>query len=79
MKTKEHWKRSSFCSSNGDCVEVTWHKSAACSVGANCVEIANDEGGLVHVRDSKDPNRHLTFGPREWEAFIAGAKAGEFG
>jgi hypothetical protein len=41
--------------------------------------VAQDEPDRVFVRDSKDPDGPvLTFRAREWEAFIAGAKAGEF-
>ena len=35
--------------------------------------------GAVFVRDSKDPEGPtLPFNDQEWDAFIAGAKAGEF-
>jgi len=35
--------------------------------------------GLVGVRDSKDPSRHvLVFTPQEWDAFTKGVAAGEF-
>jgi hypothetical protein len=41
--------------------------------------VAEDGTGGVFVRDSKDPDGPvLTFNAREWEAFLAGAKAGEF-
>jgi hypothetical protein len=41
--------------------------------------VAQDDPDRVFVRDSKDPDGPvLTFNAREWEAFIAGAKAGEF-
>jgi hypothetical protein len=36
-------------------------------------------GDVVVVRDSKDPDgAMLTFNAREWDTFVAGAKAGEF-
>ena len=54
-----------------------WHKSSFS--GANgCVEVALVEGGAA-VRDSKDPaSPVLRFTAREWEAFLAGVRAGEF-
>lgn len=61
------------CRENGDLV---WRKSSK-SANGNCVEAARLQGGLVGVRDSKDPH-----GPRleltrgEWAAFLAGIKAG---
>jgi hypothetical protein len=43
-----------------------------------CVEVAQ-EHNLIAVRDSKNPNKgHLTFDKEEWDAFLKGAKAGEF-
>ena len=55
-----------------------WFKSSASAAG-NCVEVAQLPGGGVAVRDSKDRARtpHV-YSPREWEAFIVGAKNGEF-
>lgn len=44
----------------------------------NCVEVDTD-GPDVRVRDSKDPTGPvLKFTPDEWDAFLAGAKDGEF-
>jgi hypothetical protein len=44
-----------------------------------CVEVRQFEDGTVGLRDSKDISRpaHL-FTRREWTAFIAGVRAGEF-
>lgn len=43
-----------------------------------CVQVAIRSDG-VGVRDSKDPaGATLRFTPVEWQAFIAGVKAGEF-
>lgn len=47
--------------------------------GNNCVEVRWDKDGWRAVRDSKDPDGPvLLFTPAEWEAFVAGVKAGEF-
>jgi hypothetical protein len=51
------------------------------SGGNQCVEVDLDaETGAVLVRDSKDPitGCRLRFTDAEWDAFIAGVKAGEF-
>lgn len=43
-----------------------------------CVEVANTGEGIA-VRDSKDKTGPvLTFTTGEWDAFLAGAKDGEF-
>lgn len=43
-----------------------------------CVAVAH-KNGAVAVRDTKDPNRTtLVYSEDEWNAFIAGVKAGEF-
>jgi Domain of unknown function (DUF397) len=61
--TGAKWRKSSFSSGNG---------------GA-CVEVAGNLPGVVAVRDSKDPDGPvLVFSPREWEAFGAGVKCGDF-
>jgi hypothetical protein len=57
---------------------TNWRKSVRSDQG-NCVEVAFAADGTVGVRDSKNPiGAVLEFGPGEWEAFIAGAQAGEF-
>lgn len=50
------------------------------SGGSNCVEVIYwPTVEFIGVRDSKNPDRAiLSFSPEEWEAFIAGVKAGEF-
>jgi hypothetical protein len=43
------------------------------------VEVASLDGGLIGVRDSKNPTGPaLVFTPGEWEAFTAGVQDGEF-
>jgi len=45
----------------------------------DCVEVAALPDGSVRVRDSKDTSKlPHEFTAREWAAFIAGVKAGEF-
>ena len=54
-----------------------WRRSTRCSSGA-CVEVAN-VGETFVFRDSKDPSGPvLTFTKDEWDAFVAGVRAGDF-
>lgn len=56
-----------------------WFKSTFSQAGGDCVEIAHLDGGGVGVRDSKNPSGAvLTFTPAEWDAFLAGARDGQF-
>jgi hypothetical protein len=55
-----------------------WFKSSASAAG-NCVEVAHMPGGGVAVRDSKDRAKAAhVYTSREWDAFLIGAKNGEF-
>ncbi|MGD0374076.1 MAG: DUF397 domain-containing protein [Streptosporangiaceae bacterium] len=58
---------------------ATWRKSSySGGNGGNCVEVAANLPGIVAVRDSKDRGGPvLIFTPDEWQAFAAGAKAGQ--
>jgi Domain of unknown function (DUF397) len=58
--------------------DLHWFKSSFSAAG-NCVEVAHLPGGGVAVRDTKDRAKtpHVYTRP-EWEAFLAGAKNGEF-
>lgn len=57
----------------------TWRRSGTCQgADSTCVEVALS-GAEVAVRDSKDADGPvLRFTPREWAAFLAGVRAGEF-
>ncbi|MFQ6399176.1 DUF397 domain-containing protein [Nocardia sp. KC 131] len=56
-----------------------WFKSSRSSGGQDCVEVAHLDGGLVGVRDSKNPGGPaLVFTPAEWDAFTGGVTDGEF-
>jgi hypothetical protein len=72
------WFKSSF-SAGGNCLEVAFKKSSFSAHNGGCVEAALTPAGGVLVRDTKDrtkPAHEYTAG--EWDAFIKGAKAGEF-
>jgi len=59
-----HWFKSSYSNGNG---------------GNNCVEVRRlPRPGLVQVRNSKAPEGVIHFTKEEWDAFIKGAKDGEF-
>jgi Domain of unknown function (DUF397) len=61
-----------------DLSKLRWFKSSASAAG-NCVEVARLPGGGVAVRDSKDRGKApLVYTRHEWEAFLTGAKNGEF-
>ena len=55
--------------------ELEWRKSGY-SGTSNCVEVAGATCcGLVHVRDSKDPDGpQLAFSPAVWAQFLAQLK-----
>jgi hypothetical protein len=63
-----------------DIVNVTWTKSARSGpTGGNCVEVAFLPGGDVAMRNSYHPDGPaLIFTPGEWDAFVGGARDGEF-
>jgi hypothetical protein len=58
---------------------AAWFKSSASGGNSdNCVEVAF-LGDAVLVRDSKDADGPvLLYTDGEWEAFVAGVRAGEF-
>jgi hypothetical protein len=75
----EGWLKSSLSHANGQCVEVKWLKSSLSFANGNCVEVASLSDGDMGVRNSRDATGPvLRFTPDEWDAFIGGAKNGEF-
>jgi hypothetical protein len=85
------WRKASYSSSNGGCVEVgAWTKSSFSASTRPGVEVTTTrdtdlaphkaaEAVLYLLRDSKDPDGpKLAFTTAEWDAFTAGVKDGEF-
>jgi hypothetical protein len=62
-----------------DIAAAQWRKSSRSGPWTdNCVEVAFVAGAIL-VRDSKNPDAAvLVFTPSEWDAFVNGAKDGEF-
>lgn len=69
------FRKASHSGSNGHCVEVGYRKSSQSMANGDCVEAGTGSCGMVHVRDSKDPDGGvLSFSPANWQAFIDGLK-----
>ena len=59
--------------------DLIWVKSSLSFSNGNCVEVADLPAGGVGVRNSRDPHGAvLRFTPDEWQAFVGGARNGEF-
>jgi Domain of unknown function (DUF397) len=64
---------------SADLSQAKWRKSTYSGANGDCVEVAGNLPGVVAVRDSKDRGGPaLVFTRAEWDAFLSGAKHGEF-
>lgn len=64
---------------NVDLSGAVWFKSTRSGPSKDCVEVAHLDGGMVGVRDSKNPDGPvLVFTPSEWDVFTDGVRDGEF-
>ena len=60
-------------------MNAVWVKSSLSFSNGNCVEVAELPGDSVGVRNSREPSGSvLRFTREEWEAFLGGARLGEF-
>jgi len=74
------WHKATASNPSGNCLEARWMTSSWSngSGGTNCVEVRLDDD-IIEVRDTKNRDGGtLRFTGSEWDAFLAGAKAGEF-
>ncbi|TDC04835.1 DUF397 domain-containing protein [Nonomuraea longispora] len=56
-----------------------WRKATRSGDSGDCIEAAPLSDGRVGLRDSEHPEKSpYVFSPSVWEAFIDGAKKGEF-
>jgi hypothetical protein len=56
---------------------LAWRKSTFCQSG-ECAEVATDDGEIA-LRSTRAPEEVVRFTVPEWQALVAGIKAGEFG
>ncbi|MGK8511616.1 DUF397 domain-containing protein [Nocardia asiatica] len=64
---------------SADLSTAKWFKSSRSGTGKDCVEVAHLTGGMVGIRDSKNPTGPaLIFTPHEWDSFTAGVRDGQF-
>jgi hypothetical protein len=62
-----------------DLTGAVWRRSSRSPDSGQSIEIADNLPGIIAMRDSRDPDGPaLVFTLREWEAFVGGAKDGEF-
>jgi hypothetical protein len=62
-----------------DLDDVAWQKSSHSNSQGTCVELAGLPGGQIALRNSRHPDGPaLIYTPAEIDAFIRGAKDGEF-
>ena len=59
---------------------IDWRTSSLCAGNGDCVAVGLLPSGHVLLKDTKDPDGpQLRFDASEWQAFVAGICAGEFG
>ncbi|MET9557970.1 DUF397 domain-containing protein [Streptomyces sp. NPDC006645] len=61
-----------------DISDVEWLSAPGTSEDEERVEIAHLPGGAVAMRSSVDPDTVLRYTEAEWQAFVLGARDGEF-
>jgi hypothetical protein len=59
------------------CPNIAWRISSFCASG-ECVEVAK-HGDAIMLRSSLARHKVVRLTPAEWQAFVEGVRAGEFG
>ena len=60
-----------------DLSDTGWRTSSHSSGNGACIQVTITPGGVITVRDSKDPaGPRLVFSQQTWEAFTSRAKNG---
>ncbi|MGQ0837706.1 DUF397 domain-containing protein [Actinokineospora sp.] len=79
--TDQQWRKSSYSTTETECVEALWRKSSRSTTEGECVEIARWVGSPeVGVRDSKNPGGgHLVVPARAWLALTGTLPDSRFG
>jgi hypothetical protein len=57
---------------------LVWIKASKSYSNGACVELASGGAEKIFLRDSKNPDVLLSYSPAEIDAFLDGAKRGEF-
>ena len=57
---------------------LNWIKARGSYASSACVELARYSDDTIYLRDSKNPGVCLRYTNREIEAFLEGAKNGDF-
>jgi hypothetical protein len=81
MTTSRDYPHRHPVTSAADLPGAAWVKSTISGpTGGNCVEVAFLAQGEVALRNSRHPDgAALVFTRAEWDAFVGGARDGEFG
>ncbi|MFI7011639.1 DUF397 domain-containing protein [Streptomyces sp. NPDC050145] len=58
---------------------LTWHKSSYCAQGNSCVHVAVSADRILVAESGDSTGAVLTTGLPQWNAFVLGVRADEFG
>ncbi|GAA1988982.1 DUF397 domain-containing protein [Amycolatopsis minnesotensis] len=64
------WRKSSYSTTNGDCIEVGWRTSSYSTGGSDCVEVGRGQRAVL-VRDTKNRSGGtLDFPAAQWRSLL---------